>query len=177
MVLDTHPTRSTSIATDGTHGRARRWVSGPIGGKPALREAAAMSQIHLNQPADDLLSAALALSEAAEAPGASAALGAVVPRLQQTLRVLSASLYTLADDAVPTFAERRRLGPSVRVDHASGMSREQEVRVLSTINDLAGTLSRCAGSCDGVREIAVPMIAAPAAERDDPHARRLHACG
>ena len=160
MVLDTHPSARLGALV-------RRWVPGPIGRKRAVREAAAMSQMHLKQPADDLLSAARALGNAAEAPGASAALGAVVPRLQETLRVVSASLYTLADDAVPAFAERRRLGPGVQVDHAAGMSREQEVRVVSTIHDLAATFSRCAGSCDAVREIAVPMIAAPKAERDE----------
>ena len=134
-----------------------------------------MSQIHLDQPADDLLEAALALSKAADAPGASAALGVLVPRLQESLRVLSASLYTLADDAVPELAERRRRGPTVRAGPASGLSREQEVQLVSTIHDLGAALTRCASSCDAVREIAVPLIAASGAERAErpaaPHTR------
>jgi hypothetical protein len=126
-----------------------------------------MSQIHLNHRADDLQSAALAFSKAADCPGASAALGGAVTRLQETLRVLSASLYTLADDAVPELAQRRRLGAGARVEHASGLSREQEIRVVSTIHDLGAALSCAARSCEAVREVAVPTLASAAAEQTE----------
>ena len=123
-----------------------------------------MSQVLLSSQADDLLLAAVALRQAAEEPGASASFSSLTSSLKEALRLLSASVCRLADDAVPTRAERHRLGPTVRVDPVTGLSREQEVQLVSTLHDLAASFDHCAASCERTAEIAVPLIVPHAVE-------------
>lgn len=118
-----------------------------------------MTRIDLAQPADDLLLAAVAFAEVADAPGSSASFSAAVLRLEKSLGVISAGLYAVARDAVPAVAKRGHLDLSCQVDSAVGLSREQEIRLLTTIHDLAAALGGCARLCSGVREIAEPLIA------------------
>lgn len=63
--------------------------------------------------------------------------------------MLSAAWYQLAADASPGIVERRRgrssEGPSwPQVD---GLTREQEIRVMGALHDVAAALAHCARAC------------------------------
>lgn len=81
--------------------------------------------------------------------------------LQEALQVLSAAWYRLAADAVPTVLERSSApgmdsGASRRGGH---LSREQEVRLIGALHDVAAAFARCARACRDGRSTITPVIA------------------
>src|SRR5665809_88914 len=85
---------------------------------------------------------------------------------------LSDAWYHVAADASPGIAERRRQpGVAASSPHMAGLSREQEVRLMGTLHDVAAAFDRCARACREGRSTVTPIIATRlSAERAD-HAR------
>ncbi|MGH2782541.1 MAG: hypothetical protein ACRDLA_14250 [Thermoleophilaceae bacterium] len=123
----------------------------------------------LEEHADELLREARAFQEVAERPGSHAAAPQSLEFLIEALQVLSDAWYHLAADASPGIVERRRLqdGPA-SWPHVSGLSREQEIRLMGTLHDVAAAFDRCARACREGRSTVAPIIATRlAAERAD----------
>ena len=73
---------------------------------------------------------------------------AALDSLQEALQMLSASWYRLAADAAPR----------------EGISREQEVRLMGALHDVAAAFARCARACRDGHATVTPIVsrAAPA---------------
>jgi hypothetical protein len=115
----------------------------------------------LHDPASALVEAAQAFHCAAEHRGSHLAAPASLGSLQEALQVLSAAWYRVAADASAGIVERERpsgvasgLGPP-----GDGLSREQEVRLLGALHDVAAAFARCARSCREGRSTVTPVIA------------------
>jgi hypothetical protein len=115
----------------------------------------------LREPASALVEAAKDFHQAAEHRGSHLAAPASLESLQEALQVLSAAWYRVAADASAGIVERER--PSgVAVGswpHGDGLSREQEVRLLGALHDVAAAFARCARSCREGRSTVTPIIA------------------
>jgi hypothetical protein len=115
----------------------------------------------LRDPASALVEAAKDFHQAAEHRGSHLAAPASLESLQEALQVLSAAWYRVAADASAGIVERER--PSgVAVGswpHGDGLSREQEVRLLGALHDVAAAFARCARSCREGRSTVTPIIA------------------
>jgi hypothetical protein len=115
----------------------------------------------LRDPASALVEAAKDFHQAAEHRGSHLAAPASLETLQEALQVLSAAWYRVAADASAGIVERER--PSgVAVGswpHGDGLSREQEVRLLGALHDVAAAFARCARSCREGRSTVTPIIA------------------
>ncbi len=116
---------------------------------------------HLQDRAYDLVEAARNFQAAAHPPESYAATPDSLAALEDTLQALSAAWYQLAAHASPGIAARRRdldsdvlAGPPV-----DRLSREQEVRLISTLHDVAAAFARCARECRDVRSAVTPLIA------------------
>jgi hypothetical protein len=92
------------------------------------------SQLH--DRASDIVTAARGFQAAAEAPTSHAAVPDSLAALEETLQVLSAASYQLAGD-----------------------SREEEVRLIGTLHDVAAAFARCARACREARSGVTPVIA------------------
>jgi hypothetical protein len=115
----------------------------------------------LDAQAAHVRQAALDFREAAARPGSSLGAPATLAPLEEALQAISAGWYQLAGDALPLLAARRRLPETVpppKRPH-SRLSREQEVRLTTTLHDLASAFARCARACRKARPIAAPLIA------------------
>jgi hypothetical protein len=111
--------------------------------------------------ASGLVEAARDFQAAAEQPGSHSAASDTLASLEEVLQALSAAWYRLAADASPGVVERRgRRAPGAqspaRVD---GLSREQEVRLVGTLHDVAAAFARCARACRVGRSTIRPIIA------------------
>jgi hypothetical protein len=95
----------------------------------------------LRDPASALVEAAQDFHHAAEHRGSHLAAPASLESLQEALQVLSAAWYRVAADA------------------SAGLSREQEVRLLGALHDVAAAFARCARSCREGRSTVTPIIA------------------
>jgi hypothetical protein len=120
-----------------------------------------MSSHRLDRQLADLLNAAIGVQEAAAEAGSSEAAADALASLETALQVLSAGWYQIAADAVPAVAGRGgRLGdlcgPSQAV--ARRPSREQEVRLVGTLHDVAGAFARCARTCREAQPTVAPLI-------------------
>jgi hypothetical protein len=115
----------------------------------------------LRDPASALVEAAKDFHQAAEHRGSHLAAPASLESLQEALQVLSAAWYRVAADASAGIVEREH--PSgVAVGswpHGDGLSREQEVRLLGALHDVAAAFARCARSCREGRSTVTPTIA------------------
>jgi hypothetical protein len=100
----------------------------------------------LHDPASALVEAAQAFHHAAEHRGSHTAAPASLEDLQEALQVLSAAWYRLAADA-----SSWSLG--------DGLSREQEVRLMGALHDVAAAFARCARACREGRSTVTPVIA------------------
>jgi hypothetical protein len=96
----------------------------------------------LHHRASELVRAARAFHACAAEPGSHAAAPDSLATVEEALQVLSAAWYQLAADASPGIVERRRgrgsEAPSWR--RFDGASREQEVRLMGTLHDVADAL-------------------------------------
>jgi hypothetical protein len=90
-----------------------------------------------------LVEAACTFHRAVEAPGSHRAAPEYLASQQEALQVLSAAWYRLAEDAVP----------------GSGLSREQEVKLVGALHDVAAAFSRCARACCESESTVAPVIA------------------
>ena len=115
----------------------------------------------LRDPASALVEAAQDFHHASEHRGSHLAAPDSLESLQEALQVLSAAWYRLAADASAGIVERER--PSgVAVGswpHRGGLSREQEVRLLGALHDVAAAFARCARSCREGQSTITPIIA------------------
>jgi hypothetical protein len=98
----------------------------------------------LHGPVSALVDAAEAFHRAAATLGSHRSASDSLAALQEALPVLSAAWYRLAADAVP----------------GSGrLSREQEVRLIGALHDVAAAFARCARACREGRSTVAPVIA------------------
>jgi hypothetical protein len=115
----------------------------------------------LRDPVSALVEAAEDFHHTAEHRGSHLAAPASLESLQEALQVLSAAWYRVAADASASIVERER--PSgVAVGswpHGDGLSREQEVRLLGALHDVAAAFARCARACREGRSTVTPIIA------------------
>jgi hypothetical protein len=115
----------------------------------------------LHDRASELVEAARAFHAAAEQPGSHTAAPDSLTSLEEALQVLSAAWYRLAADASPGIVERRRgRGSGARSwPRVDGVSREHEVRLVGTLDDVAATFAHCARACRDGRSTVTPIIA------------------
>ena len=103
----------------------------------------------LNERASELAEVARTFHTAAGQPGSHTGAPGSLGSLEEALQALSAAWYQLAADASPGIRERQRTrsseGPSW--PHVDGLSREEEVRLVGTLHDIAGAFARCARAC------------------------------
>jgi hypothetical protein len=115
----------------------------------------------LHHRASELVRAARAFHACAAEPGSHAAAPDSLATVEEALQVLSAAWYQLAADASPGIVEQRRgrgsEAPSWR--RFDGASREQEVRLMGTLHDVAAASARCARACRDGRSTVTPIIA------------------
>lgn len=119
----------------------------------------------LNQCAAELADAARKFRTAAGRPGAHAAAPDSLASLEDALQALSGSWYQLAADAAPGIVARRvgrgtRAGGRPDLDE---LSREQEVRLMAALHDVAAAFARCARQCREGRTAVGPLVARRAA--------------
>jgi hypothetical protein len=117
------------------------------------------SASQLRNCASDVVDAARRFEAAAQAPESYPGAPESLAVLEEALQVLSAAWYRIAADASPDLARRRGTtsadGARPRAD---GLSREQEVRVLATLHDVAAAFARTARTCRTGRTKVAPMI-------------------
>jgi hypothetical protein len=115
----------------------------------------------LQHRASELVEAARAFHEAAERPGSHVVASAVLESFEEALQVLSGAWYQLAADASPRIVDRRheRGADAHSRQRVDGLSREQEVRLMGTLHDVAAAFARCARACREGRSTLTPMIA------------------
>ena len=115
---------------------------------------------HLDHAAVALTSAAHDFRSVAGRLGAHAAAPESLASLEDALQALSGAWYQLAADASPGIASRRassrpRSRPRQKVD---SLSREQEVRLMGALHDVAAAFARCARVCREGRSTVAPLI-------------------
>ena len=117
------------------------------------------SASQLRNCASDIVDAARRFEAAAQAPESYPGAPDSLAALEEAFQLLSAAWYRLAADASPDLAERRR-GTSAdgAPPRADGISREQEVRVLATLHDVAAAFARSARTCRSGRSKVAPII-------------------
>jgi hypothetical protein len=115
----------------------------------------------LHECASGLVEAARAFQAAAEQPGSHTAAATSLEALEEALQAVSGAWYRLAADAAPGVAERRdqRLSRAPSPPTANGRPREQEVRLMGTLHDVAAAFARCARACRVGRSTVKPIIA------------------
>jgi hypothetical protein len=109
----------------------------------------------------ELVEAARAFHAAVERPRSPAAAPDSLASLEEALQVLSAAWYQLAADASPGIVERWRGRGSEAPSwpQVDGLSREQEVRLMGTLHDVAAAFARCARACREGRSTVTPIVA------------------
>ena len=103
----------------------------------------------LSRRASELVEDARRFQSAAAQPGCLIAAPDALGSLEEALQVLSAAWYQVAADATPRIVERR-LGPGSEAHsppRRGGLSREQEVRLMGTLHDVAAGFARSANAC------------------------------
>ena len=120
-----------------------------------------MTSDRIDDHASALLEAARDLQKAASERGSSEAATAALESLEAALQALSGAWYQVAADAVPGIParQRRAMAPPKTLPAASRrLSREQEVRLVVTLHDVAAAFARCARTCRRAQPIAGPLI-------------------
>jgi len=97
--------------------------------------------------ASEVVDAARRFDAAAHAPGSHSGAPDSLAALEEALQLLSAAWYRLAADAAPDLAELREASEDRPWPRVDGLSREQEVRVLATLHDIAAAFARSARAC------------------------------
>jgi hypothetical protein len=102
------------------------------------------SRSRLRKSASDLVDAADAFGRAADMPGSHAAAPESLASLQEALQLLGAAWYRLAADALLPPGE---------------LSREQELRLIGALHEVAAAFARCGRACRGCDQTITPLIA------------------
>ena len=117
------------------------------------------SASQLRNCASDVIDAARRFEAAAQAPESYPGAPDSLEALEEAFQVLSAAWYRLAAGASPDLADRRRgaseYGARPRAD---GLSREQEMRALATLHDVAAAFARTARTCRSGRSRITPIL-------------------
>jgi hypothetical protein len=100
----------------------------------------------LRDPASALVEAAQAFDRATETRGSHKAAPDALASLQEALQALSAGWYRLAADAGASMSR-------------GDLSREQEVRLIGALQDVAAAFARSARACREGRSTVTPVIA------------------
>jgi len=119
----------------------------------------------LSRRASELVEDARRFQSAAAQPGCLIGVPDTLGSLEETLQVLSAAWYQVAADASPGIVERRP-GPgseALSPPRRDGLSREQEIRLMETLHDVAAGFARCAKACREGRSAVTAIIARRAA--------------
>jgi hypothetical protein len=118
-----------------------------------------------------LVEAARAFHRAAEAPGSHRAAPEYLASQQEALQVLGAAWYRLAADAVARVESTPAVAADVDAPRGR-LSREQEVKVIGALHDVAAAFARCARACREGESTVAPVIARrrPADPADAAHA-------
>lgn len=119
----------------------------------------------LSTRASELLEGARSFQSAAAQPGCLVAVPEALVSLEEALQVLSAAWYQVAAEASPGILERRPAPGSERpsLPRRDGLSREQEVRAMGSLHDVAAGFARCANACREGRPSVTAIIARRAA--------------
>jgi hypothetical protein len=123
----------------------------------------------LNARASELLEDARRFQSAAAQPGCHIDVPDALVSLEEALQVLSAAWYQMAADGSPGIVERRPERGSEMPSWLpfGGLSREQEVRLMGTLHDVAAAFARCARACREGRSEVTPITARRVAARAD----------
>jgi hypothetical protein len=115
----------------------------------------------LHDRATELVGAARAFPCRRQEPGSHAAVPDSLAALEEALQVLSAAWYQLAADASPGIIERQcgRVSEAPSWPRFDGIPREQEVRLMGTLHDVAAAFARCARACRDGRSTVAHTIA------------------
>jgi hypothetical protein len=116
----------------------------------------------LHDAASALVEEAHAFHRAAEHEDSHVGAPAALECLQEALQVLSAAWYRLAANASPDLVERQPARGAQAGSRSSrdGLSREQEVRLIGAVHDVAAAFARCARACRAGKSTVAPVIAA-----------------
>jgi hypothetical protein len=123
---------------------------------------------NLSRRASELVEDARRFQSAAAQPGCLIAVPDTLESLKEALQLLSAAWYQVAAEASPGIVERQ-LGPGSEAPSPTRreeLSREQEVRLMATLHDVAAAFARCANACGDGRSVVTAI-----------HARRVAAGG
>jgi hypothetical protein len=103
----------------------------------------------LSRRASELLEDARRFQSAAAQPGCHIAVPDALESLEEALQALTAAWYQVAAEASPGIVERRlgRGSEAPSPPPRDGLSREQEVRLMGTLHDVAAAFARCANAC------------------------------
>jgi hypothetical protein len=114
----------------------------------------------LQARAAELIKAAQDFHSAADEPGIRPAVPLSLARTEEALQVLSGAWYQLAADASPRIARRspRLSARDADPSEIDGLSREQEVRLITTLHDVAAAFARCARACREGRLAVTPVL-------------------
>jgi hypothetical protein len=123
---------------------------------------------HLRDCTFDLVVAARSFQAAAQASGSYEAVPQSLAALEDALHALSGAWYQLAAHASPGIPERQRerRSDASAWPRVGGVSREQEVRLIGTLHDVAAAVARCARECRDGRSAVTPLIAMRVAAGD-----------
>jgi hypothetical protein len=119
----------------------------------------------LSRRASELLEDARKFQSAAAQPGCIIGAPDALESLEGALQMLSAAWYQVAAEASPGRVERQ-LGPGSEAaspPRRDGLSREQEVRLMGTLHDVAAGFARCANACRDGRSAVTTINARRAA--------------
>jgi hypothetical protein len=107
--------------------------------------------------AHELLDVARDFEAASEHPGSHELAPDFLSSLEESLQVLSGAWYRMAGDAA-RIAERRSDPDAAGQSPDRLLSREQEVRLMSTLHDVAAAFARCARTCREARSTVTPIV-------------------
>jgi hypothetical protein len=103
-----------------------------------------------HDPGAGLLGAARDFQATAELPGSHELAPGLLASVEESLQVLSGAWYGVAADAA-RFAERRSCPEAAQRPESGVSSREEEVRLMATLHDVAAAFARCARVCRNAR--------------------------
>jgi hypothetical protein len=112
------------------------------------------------QSTSALAEAAHAFRRAAEARGSHRAAPEYLASQHEALQVLSAAWYRVAADAVARVQPTRAAAVDPYLSpHSVNLSREQEVKLIGALHDVAASFARCARACREGESTVAPVIA------------------
>jgi len=113
-----------------------------------------------HDPASALVEAAHAFHHAAEALGSHRSAPEYLSSQQEALQVLSAAWYRLAADAVSHVQPTRAAAVNPGAPPRSDLSREQQVKLIGALHDIAAAFACCARACRDAESAVTPWFAA-----------------